>query len=317
MRVLLVSLISIIIVSACNNINKNESKDGKLRGTISVSGAFALYPMAQKWVEEFMKLNPEVKIDVSAGGAGKGMTDVLNNMVDLAMYSKSISKVEVDKGAFGISVTKDAVFPVISKDNPYLAQLKANGLTKAQFIDIYVSGKITSWDKLLNVKGKEKINLYSRSDACGAAEMWAKYLGKKQEDLKGIGVYGDPGIAEAVKKDKFAIGFNNLAYVYDINTNKKQVGLEIIPLDLNDDGKIDKDEYFYDSVTDIIEAVKTNRYPSPPSRELYFVSKGKPTNKLVIAFLNWILTDGQKYVTMAGYVELPKDVIDKEILKLK
>ena len=43
-------------------------------------------------------------------------------------------------------------------------------------------------------QSKEKINVYTRSDACGAAEMWAKYMGKKQEDLKGIGIYGDPGM---------------------------------------------------------------------------------------------------------------------------
>ena len=320
-RFLVLSLLSILFISSCkNNSNRSTLTDknlNKLKGSISISGAFALYPMAQKWAEEFMKINPDVKIDVSAGGAGKGMTDVLNNMVDLAMYSKSISKVEIDKGAFGVSVTKDAVFPVINKGNPYLDQLKANGLKKSQFYDIFISGKINSWDKLLNVKGKEKINLFTRSDACGAAEMWAKYLDKKQEDLKGIGVYGDPGVAEAVKKDKYAIGYNNLAYVYDINTQKKFDGIEIIPLDLNENGKIDKDEDFYGTIKEITDAVKLNKYPSPPSRELYFVTKGKPTNKLVIAFLKWILNDGQKFISESGYVELPAEVIKKENLKLQ
>ena len=40
-------------------------------GTLSLSGAWALYPMALKWVEEFQKINPKVRIDVQAGGAGK------------------------------------------------------------------------------------------------------------------------------------------------------------------------------------------------------------------------------------------------------
>jgi phosphate transport system substrate-binding protein len=53
-------------------------------------------------------------------------------------------------------------------------------------------------------------------DAAGAPETWAKYLGnKKQEDLLGIGVFGDPGIAEAVAKDPLGIGYNNLGYAYD------------------------------------------------------------------------------------------------------
>lgn len=41
-----------------------------------------------------------------------------------------------------------------------------------------------------------------RSDAAGAAETWAKYFGERQEDLKGIGIFGDPGLAQAIKEKK-------------------------------------------------------------------------------------------------------------------
>ncbi len=68
---------------------------------------------------------------------------------------------------------------------------------------------------------------------------------KNQESLQGIGVFGDPGIADAVKNDKFGIGFNNVIYAFDINTRKKFEGLEIIPIDLNNNGGvIDPDENF-------------------------------------------------------------------------
>ena len=42
----------------------------ELKGEIQLSGAFALYPMAVKWAEEFRKIHPKVRIDISAGGAG-------------------------------------------------------------------------------------------------------------------------------------------------------------------------------------------------------------------------------------------------------
>ena len=35
--------------------------------------------------------------------------------------------------------------------------------------------------------GKSELHVYTRSDACGAAETWAVFLGKKQEDLLGSG----------------------------------------------------------------------------------------------------------------------------------
>ena len=37
-----------------------------------------------------------------------------------------------------------------------------------------------------------RISVYTRSDACGAADTWALYLdGHKQEDLKGTGLRGE------------------------------------------------------------------------------------------------------------------------------
>ena len=313
-------LLLISFVSGCGNNQKDEANNENsdtLVGTISLSGAFALYPMAVKWAEEFQKINPGVKIDVSAGGAGKGMTDALSGMVDMGMFSKSVGKEEEAQGAWWIAVTKDAVLPTINAKNPVLKELKVKGLTQQQFADIFLSKNKPTWGKITGTSNATAINLFTRSDACGAAEMWAKYLGEKQEDLNGTGVFGDPGIADAVKKDPNSIGFNNVIYVYDLNTKKIYDGLEVIPLDVNANGTIDPEENFYGTLTEISQAIKDGKYPSPPARELYFVSKGKPTKKIMVAFLNWILTDGQKFVQEGGYVHLDQSRIDTELNKLK
>src|ERR1035437_4352260 len=289
----------------------------KLEGRLSFSGAFALYPMAVKWAEEFKKANPAVKIDISAGGAGKGMTDVLNNMVDIGMVSREIYPEEVKKGAFGFAVTKDAVVAVMSASNPSLNEILTVGLKADAANDIWITGKYKTWGQAFNSKSKAPIHIYTRSDACGAAEVWAKYFGKKQEDLLGSGVFGDPGLALAVKKDPIGIGFNNIGYVYDFNTKKQIPGIRVVPIDLNKNGKIDPEENFYDSMNDLIDAIAKGKYPSPPARDLYFVNNGKPKNKLVIAFLKWVLADGQKYVNETGYINLSKEIIDKGLTNLK
>jgi len=289
----------------------------KLEGRLSFSGAFALYPMAVKWAEEFKKANPAVKIDISAGGAGKGMTDVLNNMVDIGMVSREIYPEEVKKGAFGFAVTKDAVVAVMNTSNPSLNEILAVGLKADAANDIWITGKYKTWGQAFNSKSKAPIHIYTRSDACGAAEVWAKYLGKKQEDLLGSGVFGDPGLALAVKKDPVGIGFNNIGYAYDFNTKKQISGIRVVPIDLNKNGKIDPEENFYDSMNDLIDAIAKGKYPSPPARDLYFVTNGKPKNKLVIAFLKWVLADGQKYVNETGYINLSKEIIDKGFTNLK
>ena len=197
-----------------------------IKGTISLSGAWALYPMAVRWSEEFRKIYPDVRIDLSAGGAGKGITDALNDMVDIGMVSREIYKEELNKGAFPVAVTKDAVVPVINASNPSLNTLLTKGLKKDAGNNIWITGMYKTWGQAFGFKGTTPIHVYTRSDACGAAEVWAKFFGKKQEDLLGSGVYGDPGLALAVKKDPLGIGFNNIGYVYDSKTKKQLAGYQ-------------------------------------------------------------------------------------------
>lgn len=304
----------------CNNPGNEpgRAKNDSLKGKISISGAFALYPMTVRWAEEFQKLHPRVKINISAGGAGKGMADALSKMVDLAMYSKEVSPEEQAKGAWWIPVAKDAVLPTMNATNPAVKDIKLKGLSRKSFNDIFITGTVKSWGQITGTINKEEVQVFTRSDACGAAEMWAKYLsGKKQEDLQGLGVNGDPGVADAVKRNIGGIGYNNLNFVYDLSSRRPFAGIEVIPIDLNGNGKIDPDENFYGTLDEMMKAINDGKYPSPPARDLYLVSKGKPVDKLVLAFLNWVLTEGQKFVPEAGYIVIPPEKIQAGLDKLK
>lgn len=318
--VFLLAVATVAWLTACNSGSGDPASksDSKLKGKITISGAFALYPMAVRWAEEFQKIHPRVKINISAGGAGKGMADALSGMVDLGMFSKSVSPEEQAKGAWWLAVAKDAVLPTINAGNPEIARIRYHGMTRQELYNIFITGKCTRWGEPLENMSMMEIQVFTRSDACGAADMWAKYLnGKKQEDLLGIGVNGDPGLADALRKTPEGIGYNNLNFIFDVSTGKKYVGLEVIPLDLNENGRIDPEENFYDSLGGVVAAIKDGRYPSPPARELYFVSKGRPQNPVILEFLRWVLADGQNFVTEAGYVTLPEDHLVTETAKIK
>lgn len=286
------------------------------KGSITVSGAWALYPMMVKWAEEYQKIHPQVRIEVSAGGAGKGMSDALAGLVDIGMVSREIYQAEIDRGAFWTSVVKDAVVPTINKDNPMIAGVLTNGMTRTVFEGVYIHGNITTWGQALGrPELTSRINAYTRSDSCGAAETWAKYLGKKQEDLKGVGVYGDPGLAEAIKNDMVGMGYNNINYAYDSRTGEPIEGLAIIPLDINENGRVDQNESFYANISQVIEAISVGNYPSPPARELNLVTKGD-FNPLAREFVKWILTEGQQYALETGYVPLSEERRTQELSKL-
>ena len=291
-----------------------QPQGGELKGTITASGAFALYPMMVRWGEEYQKLHPDVQFDISAGGAGKGMTDALGGQVDIGMVSREIRPEEEKQDAYWVSVVKDAVFPAINEKNPVLNELLNQGVSREKFADIFITGKIKTWGELVGrPEITDVIHVYTRSDAAGAPETWAKYLGKKQEDLLGIGVFGDPGIAEAVAKDPLGLGYNNLGYAYDAASGKPVTGLVVLPVDANDSGKAEADEVL-DAKVKAIEAVASGKYPSPPARALNLVTKGKPSG-LVQEFIRWALTDGQKFVDSAGYIALPQDLLNEGLQK--
>lgn len=286
---------------------------GSGQSEISVSGAFALYPLAVKWAEEFQKLHPEVRIDISAGGAGKGMTDALSGMVDIGMVSREIYPVEMERGAVAFAVAKDAVVPAINAENPDLQNLLKRGLTREVAVKLWITGEYKEWGQVSGSGSHDKIHVYTRSDACGAAETWAAWLGKKQENLMGTGVFGDPGVATAVQKDVLAIGMNNIGYVYDETTRKPNPGLKVLPVDVNGDGRLDAEELFYDTKDQLIRAITENQYPSPPARDLYMVTGGMPKKPEVIAFLRYILTEGQRHNATVGYIGLSEEKLQKSL----
>ncbi|HTN39173.1 MAG TPA: substrate-binding domain-containing protein [Arachidicoccus sp.] len=290
---------------------------GNASKNVTITGAFALYPLGVKWAEQFKVLHPDLRFDVSAGGAGKGLTDVLAGAADVAMFSRLLTPEEEKKDIWVFAVAKDAVLPTFSLTNPLGGIIHRKGLTHDQLKEVYLSGKKDlSWGSLLDTTVTNPVVVYTRSDAAGAADTWAAYFDSKQENIKGTGIYGDPGLAEAVGKDQYSVGFNNVAYAYDITTGKKRPGIDVIPIDRNNNRVIDANEDFYDNADSVLNAISDGRYPSPPARDLYFITKGKPTDPDVISFLKWVLTDGQKYVKAAGYVPLTPEKIKEQLAKL-
>lgn len=286
---LIVSFLSISGVSAL-------ALDKEFEGTITLSGAWAIYPTAVAWADAFQKKYPKVKIDISAGGAGKGAADAIAGLVDIGMVSRDPDPSEVKKGITPVYILHDAVFAVMNDKNPALGKILEKGIKKQTFFDFYVGGLVTTWDEVSGSKVNKPIHLYTRSDSCGAAASWAAYVGKKQDDLKGIGVYGDPGLLEVVKKDPLGIGYNNFSYCFT-REGKLVAGVRIVPIDSNENGIVDPDE-LYVTRDEAAKAIRAGRYPA--TRKNYFFVKGEPTG-LVKEFIQFALSDeGAKVVDEVG-----------------
>ena len=317
----LASIFALVLTTGCKPsagqreaVNPAAAND-TLTGEISLSGAFALYPMVVRWADEFKQLHPNVRIDISGGGAGTGMTDALAQVVDLGMVSREIYDVETEKGALGFAVVKDAVVATINVNNPHFTEICAKGLTKASAEALW-DNRYNTYGDFLGTTSTVPVHVYTRSDACGAAETWAVWFGKRQEQLQGTAVYGDPGVSAAVQKDRVGIGYNNIAYAFDQKTRQPYEGMDVMPLDVDGNGKVDEDENFYSSSMRLITAIIKGQYPSPPARNLFLVCNGVPERPVVREFIKFILTEGQQYALGAGYIPLPRPVAQAELEKL-
>lgn len=291
-----------------------QQQQQQLEGTITLSGAWAIYPTAVAWAEAFQIKYPKVKVDVSAGGAGKGVADAIAGLVDIGMVSREPEQAEIERGIAPIYILHDAVYPAVSETNPFIKELLKKGVNKKTWADMYITGAVTTWDAVIGSKVNKPLHVYTRSDSCGAAASWAKYFDKKQEELKGIGVYGDPGLLDAAKKDPLGIGYSNFSYVF---TREGTVlkGVKVVPIDANENGSADPDE-IYTTRAQAIKAIEEGKYPV--TRKNYFFVKGKAQG-LVREFIAFALSDeGTKIVDEVGTsLPLKKDEREKVLKSMQ
>ena len=265
-------------------------------GSITISGAWAIYPTVVAWAEAFQKKYPGVRIDVSAGGAGKGAADTIVGLADIGMVSRDPDPAELQKNIQPVYILKDAIFPVISEKNFYLQELSAKGIKRQALADIYIAGTATRWGQIIGIKADKPIHVYTRADSSGAAASWAAYFGKKQEDLRGVGVYGDPGLLDAVKRDPAGIGYSNFGFVF---TREGPVlpGLKVVAIDMNENGKADPDE-ICETRSQAVAAITAGRYPA--TRKNYFFIR-KNAAPLVGEFIRFALSEeGTRIVDEVG-----------------
>ena len=239
------------------------------------------------------------------------MMDVTLNKADLGMYSKDIAG-EPPNDIMFLKVAIDAVVAVTNNSNPFLDQIRKHGITRAQFADIFCSQNIESWGELCHIGENDRIITFIRSDLCGAANIWSEFLKCDQEDLSGIGVYGDPGMINAIKTNPLGIGFLNMKYVYDCFTGEIYDGLAVLPIDFNSNGSIDPDESFYDNLGVLNAAIEEKRYPFPLARDLFFLVSPDYRHPEALQYLDWVFNEGQTMITKTGYLAQPDTVIQRQ-----
>jgi phosphate transport system substrate-binding protein len=121
----------------------------------------------------------------------------------------------------------------------------------------------------------------------------------------------------SIQEDPLGIGFCNFTYAFDISTGERKKDIQIIPSDLDFDNKIDKVEIPFANLEAAHRSLWLGFYPDQLCRELSLGCYGKPTDPVVVAFLLFVLNEGQADVSKSGYCPLNNVYLNfsRELLK--
>lgn len=285
-RILPLLLCLSVLLAGCSS-NSAQSSSGASSVYIQNKGSDTIVNLALAWAERYQTVQPNVRLSVTGGGSGTGITSLINGTVDIANASRAIKQEEIDAAeANGIVpvehvIARDAIAVIVNPENP------VNELTLDQISQIY-RGDITNWKE---VGGEDRpIVRLSRETNSGTHVYFLEAvvrLGNKNDKTiftpLTLLLPSSEGIIAETSDNPNAIGYDGLGYV----TSEVKV-IAVSP---------GKDQPY---VLPSIETVNNKTYPI--ARDLYMYSK-KGASQAVLDYLAWIFTpEAQKIVSDLGFV---------------
>ncbi|MCE4049975.1 MULTISPECIES: phosphate ABC transporter substrate-binding protein [Bacillaceae] len=254
-----------------SNNDDNGSEEEALSGTLTISGSSAMQPLVAAAAEEFMAENPEVDIQVNAGGSGTGLSQVSEGSVDIGnsdVFAEEKEGIPADE----LVDHKVAVVGMTAAVNPSAG---VKDITKEDLIKVF-TGEITNWKDLGGAD--QKITLVNRPDSSGTRATFNKYALDGATPAEGVTEDSSNTVKKIISETEGAVGYLALSYFTDDT---------VTPLAI-------------DGVEATDENVKSGKFPVWAYQHAY--TKGEPTG-LAKAFLDYMAADEQKQlIEDQGYI---------------
>lgn len=284
------TLLVLFLLTGCAS-SPNTPPDGSQTGSaeyIENKGSDTIVNLALAWAENYQQVNPGVRISVTGGGSGTGITALISGTVDIANASRQIKPEELEaarKAGYDpreYIIARDAIAIIVHPDNPI------DNLTLNQLALIY-RGEINNWSEL-GGEDREIVRL-SRETNSGTHVYFLEAvvrMGNADDDnifsADTLLLPSSEGIIAEVRDNPNAIGYDSLGYVIP---DVKLVGVSSLE---------NPDQFVIPS----LETVNNNTYLI--SRNLYMYTLDEPEGS-VKAYLDWIMSaDAQEIVRELGFI---------------
>ena len=300
---------TIIFLISCLLVNYSISSNPGLpemdlasTDSISVLSSPDLYNLSFKWASEYNKLFPESKIKIIGIEKGK-MADNLLEKGKIGFVSNEYFSGFDSESIWKMVVGRDVIVPVINSNNPFLSEIFQKGISPGNFTKFFVNKDSMKWSTLLNGKQSSPADYYFTDDE-SISKGISEFLKTGKTLVNGIKAESAQEMISAIKKDPYAIGFCKMINILDPENQDLVENIRLVPIDRNGNGVIDYNEKIYDDLNSFNRGVWIGKYPKALFSSIYSVSLKEPENASEMAFLKWVITDGQKYLYSNGFSDL-------------
>jgi phosphate transport system substrate-binding protein len=288
-------------------------KTSGVSGNINSVGSDTMNNMMTLWAEAFLKMYPNVKVQVEGKGSSTAPPALIAGTSQFGPMSRAMRATEIDQfeAKYGFKPTQlrtsyDALAVYVNKDNPLekltLAQVDA-AFSKTRRRGY--KQNVTTWGQL-GLTGdwaNRPVSLYGRNSASGTYGFFKEHSlnnGDYKDSVKEQP--GSASVVQGVTEDRYGMGYSGIGY--------KTSGVKVVALATKDGDPFSSGSY---------EDVKSGKYPL--NRFLYiYINKapGKPLDPLVKEFSRFIFSkEGQEVVLKDGYLPLPAEIAKQELAKLE
>ena len=285
--------------SSMDLVRENNSQAGD---SLKIFSTPDLYNLSIKWAEEYNKVYPDKKIKVTNVSDSKMAGSLIekgnNGFVSSAYYSEVNSE-----SLWKVIVGRDVIVPVINSKNPYLNEISQHGISPEALASFLNSKGSKNWGTLMKNNQNSPVHYYWINDE-SVSKGLAGFLKTDPTKQEGIKVENGESMIAAIQKDPLAIGFCKMVNIIDFNKQTIAENIKLLPLDRNGNGMIDYNEKIYDDFNGFSRGVWIGKYPKTLFSNIYSVSLNPPNNETEIAFMKWVLTDGQQFLYNNGYTDL-------------
>lgn len=269
-------------------------EQSELSGTLRSRGSASTTILVNRWAEEFMKLYPEIRTQITGGGIADGLVELLEGKVDIVPLSRPISDAEraTFKGRFGylpveVPVAHDAVAVYVNLGNP-LPDISMSSLQAIFSRHVTTASRVPETWMDLGVRGqlgKKLIARYALSQNHGTHALFREQVLEREDYRFDVTFERVPGgLMNSLAADPASIGFASVMFTND--------AVRFLPI------RIDEKTVSYPTY----EQVLNRRYPL--ARQLTIVVNkppGKPLPALTREFIRFALSRrGQRIISIGG-----------------